>query len=245
MAMDASWDNMGFMGDFAMEPEVKQETQVIPAKKAEVNLPADVEKPATQGGLLFMLFLVGAFVLSNRSTPNIPRVSEDVREASATLLDNILKDAGVARTPDNVMASAAPQPSGNTWANPASMTMAGNGMDGIAPSMLGELHDTLTQPTQQQTNEQVFSLSAAQYNGVTDQSFLRNPPARSTSQGRRNLADALATMRNNDKQSAAEVYTRSLLWDQIPSDVVRNFAKMVAEINKPDNGQPHSNDATA
>jgi hypothetical protein len=39
-------------------------------------------------------------------------------------------------------------------------------------------------------------------------------------------------MRNADKQSgAAEVYTRSLLWDQIPSDVVRNFAKMVAESN--------------
>jgi hypothetical protein len=39
-------------------------------------------------------------------------------------------------------------------------------------------------------------------------------------------------MRSSAKQSsAAEVYTRSLLWDQIPSDVVRTFAKMVAECN--------------
>jgi hypothetical protein len=39
-------------------------------------------------------------------------------------------------------------------------------------------------------------------------------------------------MRSSSKQqSAAEVYTRSLLWDQIPSDVVRTFAKMVAESN--------------
>jgi hypothetical protein len=242
MNMDASWDNMGFMNEFPIETEVKQESQIIQAKKNEVNLPADVEKPATQGGLLFMLFLVGAFVLSNRSTPTIPRVSEDVREASATLLDNIFKDAGVAGNPNNAMAAAAPQPSGANWATP--MAMAANHMEGIAPSMLGDMHDALTQPTQRQTNEQVFSLSAAQYNGVTDQSFLRNPPTRSTSQGRRNLAEALATMRNTDKQSAAEAYTRSLLWDQIPGDVVRNFAKMVAEINTADNGQPHNNDAT-
>ena len=229
MTMDTSWDNMGFMGDFPMETEVKQEMQLT-NKKPEVNLPTDVEKPAAQGGLLFMLFLVGAFVLSNRSTPTIPRVSEDVREASATLLDNIFKDHGVAHAPENAMVPAAPQPSGAVsadWASTASMSMGGNSVE---PSMLGELHDSLTQPTQEQANEQLFSLSAAQYNGLNDQSFMRHPPATRT-QGRRNLAEALATMRSHEKQSASEVYTRSLLWDQIPGDVVRNFAKMVAECN--------------
>jgi hypothetical protein len=98
--------------------------------------------------------------------------------------------------------------------------------------MLGELTDSLTQPTQEQSNEQVFSISAAQYNGVSSQDFLQNPPTeRSTCQGRKNLAEALANMRNNNKNSAAEVYTRSLLWDQIPSDVVRSFARMVSECN--------------
>lgn len=236
MTMDASWDNMGFMNEFSMETEVKQEMQIVQAKKTEVPLPNDVDKPAAaQGGLLFMLFLVGAFVLSNRSTPTIPRVSEDVREASATLLDNIFKDAGVANAPEGAMVPAAPQPSGAEWASTASMSIATNAMDGVAPSVLDEMHDSLTQPTQEQANEQLFSLSAAQYNGLTDQSFLRNPPTRT--QGRRNLAEALATMRSNEKQSAAEVYTRSLLWDQIPGDVVRNFAKMVAECNNADNGQ--------
>jgi hypothetical protein len=28
-----------------------------------------------------------------------------------------------------------------------------------------------------------------------------------------------------------EVYTRSLLWEQVPRDVVRNFARMVQEVN--------------
>ncbi len=241
MTMDASWDNMGFMGDFPMETDVKQEMQLATTKKPEVTLPSDVDKPA-QGGLLFMLFLVGAFVLSNRSTPTIPRVSEDVREASATLLDNIFKDAGVPNAPEDVLMPSAPQPSSSAdWTSTASMSMASNSVDGVAPSMLGELHDSLTQPTQEQTNEQAFSLSAAQYNGLNDQSFMRNPPTRT--QGRRNLAEALANMRSNEKQSAAEVYTRSLLWDQIPGDVVRNFAKMVAECNNADNGQPLSGDA--
>lgn len=240
ITLDGSWENMPVFGDFSMEQqpaEVKQEMQMVPAKKSnEVALPADSEKPSVQqGGLLFMLFLVGAFVLSSRSTPSIPRVSEDVRAASATLLENVFKDAGVSQVPSGIEA-AAPRPSGtNTnWAQPAgsSLPMATPMVENVAPSTLGDMADALTQPTEQQTNEQIFSLSAAQYNDLTSQDFLQDAPAeRSTSQGRRNLAEALANMRNSGKQSAAEVYTRSLLWDQIPSDVVRAFAKMVAESN--------------
>jgi hypothetical protein len=243
ITMDCSWDNMPMFGDFPMEqntPEVKQEMQIVPAaKKLEVSLPTtvDSEKPAQQGGLLVMLFLVGAFVLSSRSsTPSIPRVSEDVRAASATLLENVLKDAGVSQAAASGLQALAPQPSGTTWAQASqpSLSMAAPMVDNVAPSVLGEMADTLTQPTEQQTNEQIFSLSAAQYNDLTSQDFLQAalPAERSTSQGRRNLGEALANMRSTTKQSsAAEVYTRSLLWDQIPSDVVRTFARMVAESN--------------
>jgi hypothetical protein len=235
ITMDSSWD-MPMFGDFPMEQpaQVKQEMQMVSAKKPEVALPTDAEKPAQQGGLLFMLFLVGAFVLSSRSTtPSIPRVSEDVRAASATLLENVLKDAGVSQVASG-LAAMAPQPSGTSWAQAAmpSLAITAPMVDNVAPSVLGSMADSLTRPTEQQTNEQIFSLSAAQYNDLTSQDFLPNAPAeRSTSQGRRNLADALASMRTPNKQSAAEVYTRSLLWDQIPSDVVRSFAKMVAESN--------------
>lgn len=238
MTIDPSWDNMGFFGDMPMEgqqQEVKQELQVVPTRKTEISLPAEVEKPSTQGGLLFMLFLVGAFVLSNRSTPSIPHVSEDVRVASATLLDNIFKDAGVAQMPDSIMAAAAPRPSGASWAAGAA-SMSGASMTGIAPSTLGDLADSLTQPTQDQQNEQLFSMTPAQYNGVMSQDFLQNAPAKPANQRSRNLAESLAALRNNqDKHSAAEVYTRSLLWDQIPGDVVRNFARMVAEANNNQN----------
>ncbi|KAK1758217.1 bZIP transcription factor 49 [Echria macrotheca] len=236
MTMDGSWDDMPMFDGFPMDrtAEVKQEMQIVPAKKPEVALMTDCEKPAQQGGLLFMLFLVGAFVLSSRSTPSIPRVSEDVRAASATILESVLKDAGVPHA-SSTLGAMAPQPSGTTWSQAAgssSLPIAAPGLDNVAPSMLGDMVDSLTQPTEQQTNEQLFSLSVSQYNGLSSQDFPQAPPAeKSTSQGRRNLAEALANMRNTDKQSASEVYTRSLLWDQIPSDVVRTFAKMVAETN--------------
>ncbi|KAI0109513.1 bZIP transcription factor [Nemania sp. FL0031] len=243
ITMDGAWDNMTYMEDYAMEPEVKQEVQIV-QKKPEITLSTAIEKPATQGHLLFMLFLVGAFVLSNRSTPTFTRVSEDMREASATLLNNILKDADVAHAPNNAIEAAAPQPSGAAWATTASIPMASHTMDSVTPSMLGDLADSLTQPTEQQVNEQAFSLTPAQYNGITSQDFIRAPQPSPISHKRRNLAEALANMRPNEKQSASEVYTRSLLWDQIPGDVVRNFAKMVADCNT-SSGQTACNDANS
>ncbi|KAH0595985.1 hypothetical protein MHUMG1_06535 [Metarhizium humberi] len=233
IGMPGAWDNPNFLNDYSTEPlHVRPHVSLAPTKKNDsAIMPLESEKGASQGGLLFMLFLVGAFVMSSRSMPAIPRVSEDVRAASATLLDNVLKDAGI-NSGSAEMPAIAPQPSGASWAHPH-VTDTGMGdisMEGTAPSMLEELGDSLTQPTQDQMNEQIFSLSAAQYDGVSNQEFLQHAPERSTSQGRKNLADALAAMRAANKQGgAADVYTRSLLWDQIPSDVVRNFAKMVAE----------------
>jgi hypothetical protein len=78
-------------------------------------------------------------------------------------------------------------------------------------------------------------MTASQYSSMMmSDEFLQAGPSsgggeRSTSQGRRNLAEAMASVRQGSK---AEVYTRSLLWDQIPSDVVRTFVKMVAECNQ-------------
>lgn len=241
------WDHTDFINDYPIKPEPEPEMTIIPAKKNN-NAVADSGKTESQqGGLLFMLFLVGAFVMSSRSTPAIPRVSEDVRAASATLLDNVLKDAGLGAQPTHVQ-PIAPQASGS-WNNPtANMGMGDGHVDTVAPSALGDLGDSLTRPSQEQTNEQLFSLSPAQYNGVSNQDFLQQhqPSERFMSRGRRSLADALSNMRTADKQNgAADVYTRSLLWDQIPRDVVRNFAKMVAECNNAQNDGQQCNEATS
>jgi len=229
LAMDGAWDNISFLHDFVPEPEVKVETSLL-VKKSENSLLSEPEKPAAQG-LLLMLLLVGAFVASKGSSPTIPKMSDDVQAASATLLEDIFKDAGVSNAASSVSEVMAPLPSGNSWSS-SIPSMGSNGMIGVTQSALGDLVDSLSQPTEQQNNEQLFSMSAAQYDGLTSHDFLQNaPPQHPTSQGRRNLGETLAAMRLNSKKSAAEVYTRSLLWDQVPSEVVRNFAKMVSDCN--------------
>ncbi|KAJ4163367.1 hypothetical protein LMH87_005101 [Akanthomyces muscarius] len=234
LCMPGGWDNANFMHQYSMMPDPpKQSMQPSAANRAETGSSGDGEKTATQGGLLFMLFLVGAFVLSSRSVPELPQISDDVRSASAALLDNVLKEAGM---PSSSAVQPLPSQSatGNWGDMPTSTAMAGVSMDGVAAPMLGELHEFM-QPTREQTNEQAFSMSAAQYNGVSDQSFMQNGPAdrmAEQSQGRKNLAAALAEIRATNKQSgSADVYTRTLLWDQIPRDVVRDFIKMIADNN--------------
>lgn len=235
MCMPGGWDNANFLHQYGMMPEPpKQSTQPTAAKSAEGGSTGEGEKAATQGGLLFMLFLVGAFVMSSRSPPAIPRVSEDVRSASAALLDNVLKEAGMPSSTAAVQPLPS-QPATANWGDMSNSTpMTGISTNGVAAPMLGELNDFI-QPSRAQTNEQAFSMSAAQYNGVSDQSFMQNGPAdRMTeqSQGRKNLAAALAEIRSTNKQTgSADVYTRTLLWDQIPRDVVRDFVKMFAENN--------------
>jgi hypothetical protein len=231
LTMDGgAWDNMSFLNAFS-EPEIKAEQAVVPAKKNIELALSEPEKPAANG-LLLILLLVGAFVASKGSSPSIPRMSDDVRAASATILEDIFNEAGVSNsdTPSNVLSTSAPLQSGD-WTSIQPSRLSIHDMQSFAPSSLGNFADSLSQPTQEQQNEQLFSLSAAQYNNVASPDFMRSPPEQSTSQGRRNLADTLAALRANSKQSATEVYTRSLLWDQVPRDVVRNFAKLVAECN--------------
>jgi hypothetical protein len=241
LTMDSAWDNISFLNDYPTEPEVKLENTLVPLKKPENSLLGDPEKPAAQG-LLLMLLLFGAFVASKGSSPTIPQMSDDVRAASATLLEDIFKDAGVPQSASGISEAVAPLPSGNSWSTTIPQ-MGGNEMVGVTSSTLGDLADSLAQPSEEQNHEQLFSLSAAQYNGLTNQDFLQHAPQRSTSQGRRNLGETLAAMRSNSKKSAAEVYTRSLLWEQVPSEVVRNFAKLVSECNSR-NGQ-HNDDCNS
>ncbi|KAH0416674.1 hypothetical protein KCU90_g13398, partial [Aureobasidium melanogenum] len=62
------------------------------------------------------------------------------------------------------------------------------------------------------------------------------PPSQSL---RPNLAETLGRMREARGPSAADVYTRSLLWDTIPEDVVKAFKRAVAQRQEDDE---HMND---
>lgn len=251
MDMSYGWAGLDFMNDFSQPHPNLQPMSMVPIKEEEPALHTPTtaanansntsttsnnnnnnsnDKSGAQGGLLFMLFLVGAFVMSSRSPPSIPPVSDEMRAASAALLENVLKDAGV-DYPTTSLSSIVPHASGASWQGP-SAGMAGNS-DSVEPSMLLSPRTHIGMPTEEQRKEQAFSLSAMQYNGVSGQDFAsithhQNPSGESL--GRKNLATAMDEIRSASRQSgAAEVYTRTLLWDKIPNEVIKDFAKMVVD----------------
>lgn len=244
MDMSYNWTSLDFMTDFSQPLPIAQAMAAAPpkeAKPAQPTQPSQAEssntsdKSAAQGGLLFMLFLVGAFVMSSRSPPPISPASEEMRAASAALLENVLKDAGVDYASDSLSALA-PRASGVNWqaaghSNTVGDSRSGSGPSNKQPSFLDSSH--IGQPTEEQMKDQAFSLSAGQYSGVHAQDFLSMPSHEAPgdgSAGRKNLATAMEEIRSASKQSgAAEVYTRTLLWDKIPNEVIRDFTKLVVD----------------
>lgn len=276
------WDDY-FLNDFSMEsgdatpvpteqqqPTPPNETALVIASKKE-SVP-ERDRPVASG-LLLMLLLCGAFVASKSSgssPPAIPRMPDELRAASATVLDSIFKDAGVATTsvstPNSLTATLPTRPRPSRHGLAASREAAARPApsnivtwpkltlsETFATSSLDQLHDDLANPTSEQQAEQIFGMTPAQYNSITSVDFSRRAyglspgdeedgeatPISSPSAGvfssqegghRRNLAETLAAMREQAKgQTAAEVYTRSLLWDKIPSEVVLEFKRMVEE----------------
>jgi hypothetical protein len=174
---------------------------------------------------------------------------DEVRAASATVLDSIFKDAGVSSALTeqgiitNTVSAMEPGPSGFAWPK---TTMSGSELAGMSGSHLDQLHSHLTGPTKDQENEQLFSITPAQYNSMTSLDFTRprysigsDDMSDTASPGsqpshRRNLAETLAAMREQNKgDSAAEIYTRSLLWDKIAPEVVHEFKRIVEASSRP------------
>lgn len=176
---------------------------------------------------------------------------ENIRVASATVLDNIFKDAGVAQQdPRLAVASRVealePGPSTSAW-HSSQMVAGGagdgnNNLVGLTSSSLDVLQHQLTRPTKEQEEEQLFSLTADQYNGVVSPDAFGEPESMSMSHGPQGDF-GLTAMRvdNHHKNSAAEVYTRSLLWEKVPAEVVRDFAKFVADSAAHDERQKAAN----
>lgn len=249
-------DNYVFIDDFCMDQQPQQpqpqpeNALVVAARKKET---VSDDKPVASG-LLLMLLLCGAFVASKSSgtgpAPPLPRMPDEVRAASATVLDSIFKDAGVGVPPSspttliaNHVQALEPAPSGVSWPKPTTLSGAEFASISNGPSSLDQQFSQLVNPSKDQEIEQAFSMTASQYNSLTSTEFTRRgyaddssepmSPASQPSGHRRNLAETLAAMRDENKgESAAEVYTRSLLWERIPSEVVREFKRMVEESDR-------------
>jgi hypothetical protein len=203
---------------------------IQPPKQLSQQQQDTVSKNSTEqpvaSGILFMLLLCGAFVasrspssastLDTTQTTLIPRMPDEVRAASTEVLNNLLKENPKEASlflPDLVSPHRYPQPP--VWPQ---------------PSNIGNLHKHLTSPTAYQEAEQTFAMTAEQYNALTTYQHMDTlPPPPLSSSHRPNLAETLGRMREARGPSAAEVYTRSLLWDTVPEDVVRAFKRAVAQ----------------
>jgi len=250
LTMGTEWDDYTFINelnvDGEIQPQQNQSTLVVtPRKKEPVT---DTEQPVASG-LLLMLLLCGAFVASRSSGSSPPpaiKMPDEVREASTTILETVFKDAGVTpsqTTGNNAVVKLEPAPSGSAWSKAAILANTGFTSMVSTPN-LDSLTNHFIAPTKDQEAEQAFSLSAQQYNSLTSTDFTRpvylpgdddsplTPQSSQSGGHRRNLAETLKAMRDEAKgQSAAEVYTRSLLWDRIPTEVVHQFKRMVEESN--------------
>ncbi|KAF3938419.1 hypothetical protein ABW19_dt0201224 [Dactylella cylindrospora] len=227
MPIDSFWEPPSFSdSDFGMPVPDVPETKVAP-KMPEIK---EEEKPVGSG-LLFLLLLFGAFVAS-KSTPSssLPPVPQPLRTASAAVLNTIFEDAGVKPTaaiatadPRNVELSVGPsvtQQVSDAWVIPKTESSQMIGLDSSL-AMLNRLEQPKSRAQEQQ---ELMMLTAAEYEEVTSKDFLREREF-TTSEGRQNLQATLAALqKGHGKPSAAEVYTRSLLWDKVDAEVVRRFA---------------------
>lgn len=245
LAMESGgWDNFSVVNDFNMETEARQENSLVVLSKKEKLAGKDEDKN-TASSLLLMLLLCGAWVASNSTSSGpavIPRVPEDVRVASTIVLENIYRDAGLQPLQTPIL-------SGHRAADKqlaqSSMktTLSAVEIASLSNSPLASLHQQLITPSAEQQRDQAFSLSANQYNGINSGDFFQEQKL-PLHPARKSIAETFANMRSDKHAPAAEIYTRSLLWDELSATVVRDFARMVAESNldsaSQDNVEPMS-----
>ena len=237
LTMNSSpWDNFSMVNDFSMETEpVQHDHSLVISPKKERQLAKDDERGAASG-LLLMLLLCGAWMASNSSGPSaisVPRMPEDIRVASATVLDNIYKDAGIplGEPPSkggssNIQAKKTSSPCKSQKTTLSAFEIASLS----TKTPLESLHRQLVDPSKEQQRDQLFSLSTDQYIDISSDDYLNDrKPSSGHIVRRRPLSESLAAVRNNAHDTAAEAYTRSLMWDRVPTEVVKDFARLVAD----------------
>lgn len=228
-----TWENFSVANDFTIEaPHADRHMSTTP-KNEPFAVHADGEK-AVASGFLLMLLLCGAWVASRSSnstmTP-IPAIPEDMRAASASVLDNLYKDSGIQLegvSPAGQSLSAATHLKSPTHRQRSNINIVDAGA--MSHSGIEILHHRLTAPSQHQLKEQVFSLTPDQYNELSTSEYYPQTPF-GDSRSTRDVGEALGATRDLREGTVAETYTRSLLRDRVSTQVLKDFARMVAESN--------------
>lgn len=222
MEMQGFWGGgFGTADPFDLPTETKNPIvkKSEPVKTQEVS---EVDKPAASG-LLLILLLCGALVASSsQASGSLPPLPQQVRTASAGILQNIFHDAGVSVSHTQGRVQDLDATMTETWTESKSTIPHLVGLE----SSVAMLNAQLAESSLEGDRESFAQLTASEYNDVTSKDFLRVSKTGSI-RGRKHLEDGLASMRSHSKPDAAEVYTRSLLWDKVDAEVVRRFAVFV------------------
>lgn len=202
------WEGFSMHNDFSIESAANSDPTMVPSGK---NLHPGVKKDdkGSASGLLLMLLLCGAWVVSKGSTDTkeiLPTMPEDLRAASATVIEDLYKGSGVP-VPESDMSRSA---TGSILTSQASTAF-----DNTANTYA--MH-TMTSP-QGMPQPEAFAGQGSVSNAQSMGSILR---------------DAMRSVQAQTQIApAAETYTKSLLADKVPGQILKDFAQMVAQGRPP------------
>ncbi len=223
------------------EHQAPQQPTTSPASK-----PSDTKNDMPfSWNAFYMCLLFGAFIASSSHSSttstslqaSIPPLSDEYRAESANVLKAVL-----ASSPESshTLLNLASHPSrGNAPTTISSAEMAhitSNSHPHPQSMSLDQLHLHLTSPTRHQTESAAFSLSAGQYNHLTNPEgdpFLSPTSNENIEFKPSRLETAYATMQaqrqDMDKVIGGNLQERSLLWERVPEKVLRDFRRMVEQ----------------
>jgi hypothetical protein len=240
--MDGEWgNNFGWINDAPEEPAQKPRGPETTLVVGQGRKDSPDEPRSTFGGLPFTLpiifGLVGALVASSGSSTALSQIKlPDAYRAEATsIIQNVLSEpqpSAGAGLQASQAGQQAPAPSMPAWVQSDGAALPKAGLRDVRPSSaLESLTARLVTPSKRQEAEAAFSMTPAQYNSLTSSDFTRRDfaaPSEDDGEPRgKSLSERLRNRASKDP-ATADVYTRSLLWDRIPSDVVQEFKRIVA-----------------
>ena len=229
-----SWDDFSIPHDFSIESEPRNENSHLVLPKHELHRSIQEDDKAVTSGFLLMLLLCGAWVASRSTASSVnllPSIPEDMRMASATVLDNLYKDTGIKLDSNHHLEQTLlprdPKHSAALQHHPKT-TLGAYEIASLSHSSLDTLHQHLVAPSPRQLHEQAFALTSDQYSELSSDATY-GAASSFESRDRKCVKDALVAAHNANEGSMAGIYTRSLMRDKVPTQILKDFARMVSE----------------
>jgi hypothetical protein len=218
------------------------ETTLVVGQRRKDTLFSDVpDKQMVSGSFLLLFLLYGAFVATRAtSSAPIPPMSDEYRHEAALILNHVLDDdGGIQQSSVAMLQGATGIQQVASWAQPSNTQPQARPAFSVPANAdnLNRVTQRILTPSKQQEAEAAFSMTPALYNSMVSSDFTRRTYESTEENGeaptkntRKSLAELVRANREESDRgsSMAEVYTRSLMWDRIPTEVVQEFKRMVS-----------------